>query len=144
MSLFATETCQRHPDREAIGYCRACHQPFCQECLLEVRDYLVCREGPCRSKMSARRQAEARDRALARARQRDLQKAGEDALGCFLFFLFIMFFKGGGEFFGKRLLNYLTSSSDSRSPSSSNHEASDHEPKHRSSRLWRKRRKRQE
>jgi hypothetical protein len=92
--------------------------------------------------MSARRHAEARDRALARARQRDRQKASEDALGCFLFFLFSMFFKGGGEFLGKWLLNYLISSSNPTSPSSSTHEASDHEPKPRSSRLWRKRRKR--
>ncbi len=36
--------CTNHPEREATGMCAYCGKPFCQECLVEVKGRMYCKE----------------------------------------------------------------------------------------------------
>lgn len=36
--------CTNHPEREADGMCAYCGKPFCQECLVEVKGRMYCKQ----------------------------------------------------------------------------------------------------
>ncbi len=36
--------CTKHPEVEAVGMCAYCGKPFCQDCLVEVKGRMYCKE----------------------------------------------------------------------------------------------------
>ena len=36
--------CTNHPEREATGMCAYCGKPFCEECLVEVKGRMYCKQ----------------------------------------------------------------------------------------------------
>lgn len=36
--------CTNHPEKEAVGMCMYCGKPFCQDCLIEVKGKMYCKD----------------------------------------------------------------------------------------------------
>ena len=43
------EKCSAHPNKNAIGICASCKQPFCADCLSEVLDWYCCESEKCKN-----------------------------------------------------------------------------------------------
>ena len=71
-------SCKNHPEREAAGMCIACGKPFCEDCLVDVKDKYFCKIGIAERLRRIEERRKAEEEEEEEEEERELQQTQPD------------------------------------------------------------------